>query len=346
MHAAFVSALEKLPRHYERHGYDRYGIEVLRDAVARWYEQRGLPTSRDSILVTSGAQHALALLARTMLAPRDRVVIDHPTYPHAITTLRGAAGPTRPGRSDGCRLGRRATADSGKVRETRLLDSRLPQPDRSMYVEGGPAATRACLSDDRGRDDGGHMPRWRSARAVRAGTTRRHQHRVGLQSVWGGLRIGWIRASPALLERVVQRRPVLDLGTPVVEQLATAILLDGGSTNRPAAIDRLREQRDTLVRALGDAMPHLHSRPPAGGVSLWVGFPTQISSRLAATAPDHGLTLAAGPRFGVGGAFERHLRLPFTLPADRLVEAVGRLARTEIAVTAGATGRHPPNEIG
>ncbi|MFH5228607.1 hypothetical protein [Antrihabitans spumae] len=92
-------------------------------------------------------------------------------------------------------------------------------------------------------------------------------------------------------------------------------------------------------------MPHLHSRPPAGGVSLWVGFPTQISSRLAATAPDHGLTLAAGPRFGVGGAFERHLRLPFTLPADRLVEAVGRLARTEIAVTAGATGRHPPNEI-
>lgn len=87
LHAAFVSALEKLPRHYERHGYDRYGIEELRDAVVRWYERRGLPTSRDSILVTSGAQHALALLARTMLAPRDRVVIDHPTYPHVITTL-------------------------------------------------------------------------------------------------------------------------------------------------------------------------------------------------------------------------------------------------------------------
>ncbi|MGA4841217.1 PLP-dependent aminotransferase family protein [Streptomyces sp. G45] len=91
LHAAFATALEQLPRHYERHGYDRrYGTAELREAVAHWYERRGLPTAPDHVLVTNGAQHALALLARTLLAPRDRVLVDHPTYPHALRTLTDA----------------------------------------------------------------------------------------------------------------------------------------------------------------------------------------------------------------------------------------------------------------
>ena len=44
-------------------------------------------------------------------------------------------------------------------------------------------------------------------------------------------------------------------------------------------------------------------------------------------AAAEGLRLAAGPRFGVDGAFERRLRLPYTLPEERLDEAVGRLVR-------------------
>jgi hypothetical protein len=39
-------------------------------------------------------------------------------------------------------------------------------------------------------------------------------------------------------------------------------------------------------------------------------------------APDFGIRLAAGPRFGIGGAFERYLRVPFTLPPQQLETAV------------------------
>lgn len=74
-------------------------------------------------------------------------------------------------------------------------------------------------------------------------------------------------------------------------------------------------------------------------------FREPVSSRLAAIAPDHGVTIAAGPRFGVGGAFERHLRLPYTLPADQLTEAVRRLARAHRALTRGATGSHTPAPV-
>ena len=61
---------------------------------------------------------------------------------------------------------------------------------------------------------------------------------------------------------------------------------------------------------------------PAGGLSVWCRLPEPSSTALAVIAPDFGIRLAAGPRFGIGGAFERNLRVPFTLPPDRLESAV------------------------
>lgn len=150
---------------------------------------------------------------------------------------------------------------------------------------------------------------------------------------------------PALLERVARARPATDLGTPVVEQLATAVLLNGGQAGRPEALRQLRAQQDALLGALAEHLPEVHAPWAAGGVTLWARFPEPVASRLAAIAPDHGVTIAAGPRFGVGGAFERHVRLPYTLPALRLTEAVRRLAAAHRALTAGATGIHTPAPV-
>jgi hypothetical protein len=62
-----------------------------------------------------------------------------------------------------------------------------------------------------------------------------------------------------------------------------------------------------------------------------------VSSALVGAAERHGLRLAAGPRFGVDGAFERRVRLPFTYPVDVLVDAAGRLAAAYRSVTEGRT---------
>ncbi|MFG2812006.1 hypothetical protein [Streptomyces sp. NPDC048410] len=107
------------------------------------------------------------------------------------------------------------------------------------------------------------------------------------KSIWGGLRIGWIRATPSLLERVQQ-------------------------TRRPGTLRQLRSQRDALCEALAEHLPEVRTRRPDGGFTLWATFPEPVSSRLAAIAPDHGVTVAAGRRFGIGGAFERSIRLPCT----------------------------------
>ncbi|WP_139088034.1 aminotransferase class I/II-fold pyridoxal phosphate-dependent enzyme, partial [Mumia zhuanghuii] len=85
---AYGRALEQLPEYLAQTGYETVGVPVLREMLAQRYAERGLPTDPDQILVTSGAQSALNLVARTLAARGDRVVVESPTYPNAIDSLR------------------------------------------------------------------------------------------------------------------------------------------------------------------------------------------------------------------------------------------------------------------
>ncbi len=87
LHEAARRAVDSLPRH-AGHGYAPLGLDVLREAIADRYTARGTPTTPDQVLVTTGAQHAIALLVRAHAGPGDRVVVEQPTYPHAIDAAR------------------------------------------------------------------------------------------------------------------------------------------------------------------------------------------------------------------------------------------------------------------
>ncbi len=142
------------------------------------------------------------------------------------------------------------------------------------------------------------------------------------KSHWAGLRTGWIRASEPLIQRFAAARTTLDLGGPVVEQLAAAHLVAAMTEPLPARLAALRENRSALLELLREHLPGWEPEYPDGGLSVWCRLPAPISTALAVVAPDVGIRLAAGPRFGVGGAFEQYLRLPFTLPPDQLETAV------------------------
>jgi aspartate/methionine/tyrosine aminotransferase len=68
-------------------------------------------------------------------------------------------------------------------------------------------------------------------------------------------------------------------------------------------------------------------------------MPTPTATRLAAAAARERLLFIPGPSFGTDGAFEHHLRLPFTAPEAQLEDAVARIAR--LASTLGARGATP-----
>src|SRR5690606_5111508 len=89
------------------------------------------------------------------------------------------------------------------------------------------------------------------------------------------------------------------------------------------------DRRDHLLALLERHLPHWRIESPAGGLSLWAEMPRAEATALAALAESHGVRIAPGPRFGVSGAFERFLRLPFALPEEQLAIGVERLAQAD-----------------
>src|SRR5690349_9206123 len=96
LHAALAAATAELPRHLPAPGYYEAGLPELRAVVAQRYTRRGVPTSPEQVFITAGALHGFALLLRTLAAPGDRVLTDHPSYPAALDALRAAGARPAP----------------------------------------------------------------------------------------------------------------------------------------------------------------------------------------------------------------------------------------------------------
>jgi DNA-binding transcriptional MocR family regulator len=345
--AAARIAAEQLPSWLGDSGFDPYGLPVLREAIADRYRQRGLPTDPEQVMVTIGAQHGIALVARTIMSRGDRVLVEHPTFPHALEALKMAGGRIVPV-SVTSDEGWDETAIAQAIQRTSpslgylMPDThnptgrRMPQDQRERILalaarHGTTLVADETMADLHLDDEPDLAPFAASGAAILVGS-------VG-KTVWGGLRIGWIRADRTIIQRLARMRTAGDLGTPVLDQLVVAELLrdfDPIIQTRRAA---LREGRDRLVSQLRERLPEWDVPVPQGGLTAWVNLGSPVSSSLALAARAQGLIIAAGPRFGVDGAFERFLRIPFSYSADETRRAVDALA------TAWATvGHHPAPE--
>lgn len=330
IHEAYVAALEALPEHLPRTGYEPVGLPVLRAAVAARYTQRGLPTDPDQVLVTTGALSAWALLLRQVLSPGDRVLVEHPTYPHALAAVAATGGRAVPWSLDpgeGWDLpGLDAVLRRHRPRLAYVVpDGQNPtgavmrEPDRRRVVEQCRRAGTRVVVDET------HVDLWLDE-PLPAPTASFGADVLTLGSMskgfWGGLRVGWLRGSRADVAELALARGAQDLGTPLVEQLAAAHLLNRSDEVLVPRRAQLRAHRSVLLASFAEHLPQLHAPVPAAGLSVWAHLPGGCSTALAAAAPRHGVRLAAGPRFGVDGSFEDRLRLPFTLPPQDLRRAV------------------------
>jgi len=147
------------------------------------------------------------------------------------------------------------------------------------------------------------------------------------KTVWGGLRVGWIRADADIIARLVAARPARELGTPEFEQALATALFPHMPEIRAQRAAVLRQGRDALAGALAQRLPEWDVPHVNGGVSLWVGLGAPLSSSLVLRARAEGLLLSTGARFSLDGGHERHLRLPFTSTPEQLVHAVDVLAQ-------------------
>ncbi|MFD4997642.1 MocR-like transcription factor YczR [Streptomyces buecherae] len=351
---ALLDALAEITPHLVEHvhtpGYHPYGLPELRAAIAERFTARGLPTVPEQILVTSGAQHALTLVLGLLCGPGDRVAVENPSYPNALEAMRRAR----------LRTVSVPVTDAGW--DIEIIESTLRQvvPQLAYLIPDFHNPTGLLMPEaDRGRvlRAAGRSGSWLvidetltdlaldvpapppfASHAAPGGTGQVVTIGSMSKTHWGGLRIGWLRAPARLVTELAGQRVATDMGGSVLDQLLAVALLARAGELLPPRLERMREQRAALTTALAEHLPGWTWRLPPGGLSLWVDLAEPIASALADRALDHGVRIESGAVFAADpGIFEQRLRIPFTMPADTLREAVHRMA----AALADGLPAHP-----
>lgn len=326
-------ALEWLPATLAGAGYEPYGARHLREKIAARYTARGVPTSADQIVVTGGAVLAISVALHAFARPGDRIVVDSPTYPgalSAIATIRARAIPVAlddawdlSAWAEAIRRSRPQVAylipdfhnptgllmpTDQRVQLAKLLADAgvVPIVDETVvelnFGESDPALPFAALSDD----------------VVCVGSMSK--------VLWGGFRVGWLRCPPRLVDAIRRQSEALSLGPSALDQLVATTYLENPAPIHEAVIDRMRQARTTWHVALADRLPDWQVPNPAGGLALWITLPERLSTELSLAARSHGITMAPGPRFSPDRTHANRIRLPLTLPPDVIEEATVRLA--------------------
>lgn len=351
----FADAMADLGPWLGGSGYLPLGLPALREAIARQFTSRGLPTGPDEVLITNGAQQGLALASALLVRPDDAVVLESPTYLTAIDLLR-AAGARLHGVSvgaDGVDLPRLRDAVERHAPSLVYLMPTFHNPVGGVLPDAGRAAVAklaiahgfALVEDealaDLALDDGREHPpiaRWAGDATVLT---------LGSMSkvFWGGLRVGWVRAPAEVVRRLGRLKAVADIGSSLPSQAIAVRLLRDFDAARAERRTLVALSRDALVRLLGQHLPTWTFDVPRGGLCLWVKLPCGDAAELAEVARRHGVSIVPGHLASPEGGFADHLRLPLTLAPAVLEEGVKRLAEAWTAYLPAAERRRTAIDV-
>ncbi|MET8534352.1 PLP-dependent aminotransferase family protein [Streptomyces sp. NPDC005065] len=336
---ALVQVAPRLAEHAHTPGYHPYGLPELRAAIAERFTRRGLATVPEQILLTSGAQHALTLVMGLLCRPGDRIMVENPSYPNALEAMRRAH----------LRTVSVPVTDTGwdiEINESTLRQvvpqlaylipdfhnptgCLMPDEERVRILRAAQRSGTWLVIDETLADLALDVPAPLpfAAHATPGGTGQVITIGSMSKTHWGGLRIGWLRASSRLVTELAGQRIATDMGGSVLDQLlALALLARAGELLTPR-LEHLRVQRAALAAALAQHIPQWTWQLPPGGLSLWVDLGEPIASPLAERALDYGVRIEGGAYFATDpGIFEQRLRIPYTTPPETLREAVRRMA--------------------
>ncbi|MEU6141649.1 PLP-dependent aminotransferase family protein [Streptomyces sp. NPDC047081] len=316
------------------------GEPALRAALAARTTARGLPTEADDILVTTGSQQALSLLATALLEPGDTVLVESPCYLAALQAFAfaGARVVAVPGDADG--VDPEALAELVARERPKLLYT-VPtfQNPTGRTMSAG---RRAAVAEVAGRcglwiveDDPYGELRFEGERVPWIASYEGARDRTVLLGSFSkvmapGLRLGWLRAPAQLRRACAVAKQAADLHTPTVNQLAAARYLADRDLDAHVArvAGAYRERRDAMLAGLADALPagSVWERPE-GGMFLWARLPESYdTTALLGDVVRHDVAYVPGAPFYAGEPDRSTMRLCFvTQTPEEIGEGLRRL---------------------
>lgn len=309
------------------------GDKALRQAMVEYLQRMDLTTSPDNILVTSGSQQGIDLIARTFVGPGDVVVLEAPTYPGAIDVFRGRGATilTVPVDSDGMRVDllqnlcdkykpkiiytvptfhnptggvmttkrRRQVLEIASSTQCIVIED---DPCSEIYFERKPPASMKSIDQD------GHVI-----------------YLKGLSKILApGCRIGILTASGSIFKRLVAAKANTDLGSPLLTQKA---LIPFITSKR--MIDHLKKlrtalkiRRDLVLEILSKHSPEEVSWfIPKGGLNVWLTLPSWLNTdHLLLEAKKEQITFLPGSACFPTDQESHHLRISFSYMNEQQLE--------------------------
>jgi DNA-binding transcriptional MocR family regulator len=324
-------------------GTQPLGLPALRAALAARHTDQGLFTQPEQIHITNGAHQATSVSLRTMAGRGSVIAVEDTSYPGIYDVIDGMGATAVP-----------LERDSAGIRPESLDAALGKHHAAAVYLQSGPhnptgrlsPASRvralaevldrhsACVVDDIALDELAfdRRPRPRLAQLCRSATV------FTICSVskvtWGGLRVGWIRASEPMIERTLHVRLSFDLGASVPAQIIVLRLLP--------ELDAIAEQRRaTLVELVDRAvaqfavdLPTWTIDSPQGGSVLWARTPAPDTGAFCQLAARHGVRVAPGSVARADRMPDPHVRVCVDRPWPVVEEGIRRLATAWADVTA------------
>ena len=325
------------------------GYRPLFESALHVLECRSVHATLEQLIVTSGSQQGIDLIARVLVSPGDVVLVELPTFTGAIAAFKNVQAELIGVKlePDGISLEhlddvwQRAT-QTGKTVKLLYLVPNFQNPTGSLLslakrpqvlewaerrdvliVEDDPygllyfddvateAETRPICADDR------------SGRVLYLSTVSK--------MLAPGFRVGWMKAPEVLIERFDTAKQSTDLTSGILDQHIVHEALRRGVADRlaPRLRDLYRHKRDVMAQAIGAKLGSRLTWPtPKGGFFLWATLPEGCTdNELLERALQHGVIFVVGSAFHVDGTGHDTIRLSFSAPSpERIEEGARRLA--------------------
>jgi 2-aminoadipate transaminase len=344
LRAAFAAALDDRAYGRTLQYSTTEGDPRLRALIAARLGARGLATEADDVLVTSGSQQALTLIAAVLIEPGDTVLVEEPSYLAALQCFQMAGARVVPVPCDDDGLDPEAIPALVRRERPKLLytvptfhnpTGRTLPVERRRALAAAAARVGLWIVED---DPYGEL-RYRGEPVPHVASLPGAEDRTIALSTLSkvlvpGLRIGWLRAPSALRRALVVAKQAADLHTSTIDQAAAAHWL--GACDLDAHIAGLRAvyapRRDVMVDALGEVLPE-GSRwtRPDGGMFVWVRLPDGWDAdELLEAALEREVAFVPGWPFFPQQPDRATLRLSFTTHTE--AEIAEGLARLRAAV--------------
>ena len=314
------------------------GYGPLREQVAAM-----LPWAVDParVLITTGSQQGLDLVAKVLVDAGSRVLVETPTYLGALQ----AFTPMEPqidavaSDADGVDVGdleRLAGQGAERARFLYALPNFQNPTGRTMSEAGRNAlVARAAALGLPLVEDNPYGDLWFDRAPPPPLTARNPDGCIYLGSfskiLAPGLRLGFLVAPAAVFPKLLQAKQAADLHSPGFNQrVVSAVMQDGFLARHTPTIRALyKSQRDAMLQALQQHMPSgVEWNTPDGGMFLWARLPAGMDAQtLLPQAVERGVAYVPGAAFYAEQADPRCLRLSFvTSSASEIARGVAELA--------------------